>query len=174
MNGDGEDVTIRRLETAIGGLLLSATDAGLVHVGFDVEGEDAVRERLEREVGPVVTGSNGTLDDAARQIEEYLSGARRRFDVPLDTRLARGFRGEVQRRLAEVGYGATVTYSGLAELAGRPAAVRAVGTACATNPLPLLWPCHRVLRSDGGLGGYRGGTGVKVALLELEAAHRTA
>jgi methylated-DNA-[protein]-cysteine S-methyltransferase len=101
-------------------------------------------------------------------LEEYFAGRRRSFDLPLDHALSSGFRAQVQRLLPGIGYGRTRTYKEVAELAGNPRAVRAVGTACATNPLPLVVPCHRVLRSDGGLGGYLGGTEAKEALLALE------
>ncbi len=106
----------------------------------------------------------------ARQLEEYFAGRRRDFDLPLDDRLSAGFRREVQRRLPTIGYGCTMTYRQVAELVGRPAAVRAVGTACSTNPLPVVVPCHRVLRSDGSLGGYLGGPDAKSTLLALERA----
>src|SRR5699024_11496613 len=112
----------------------------------------------------------GILDEADAQISQYLAGGRREFDLPLDTRLATGFRGQVQRHLADIAYGRTATYGQLAADLDRPGAVRAVGTACATNPLPLVWPCHRVLRSDGGLGGYRGRVEAKQRLLAMESA----
>ena len=102
------------------------------------------------------------------QLEEYFAGRRRRFDLPLDLRLAHGFRRQVLEELQDVAYGTTVSYSDLARAAGSPRAVRAVGSACATNPIPIVIPCHRVLRHDGSLGGYGGGVEVKRALLELE------
>ncbi len=108
------------------------------------------------------------LDETARQLEEYFAGRRREFDLPLDLRLAHGFRRHVLDELRDVGYGTTVSYSELAQAAGNPRAVRAVGSACATNPIPIVIPCHRVLRSDGSLGGYGGGLHVKRALLDLE------
>lgn len=167
------DVTYRVVDSPIGRLLLAATPQGLVYVAFEVEDQPAVLEMLATRIGPRVlrvTGPDGVLDEAATQISHYLSGTRRDFDLPLDTRLATGFRGQVQRRLPEVGYGHTVTYKQLAADLERPGAVRAVGTACATNPLPLVWPCHRILRSDGGLGGYRGGLEAKRHLLAMETA----
>ena len=105
---------------------------------------------------------------AAQQLAEYFAGQRRDFTVPLDLRGVTAFRGLVLRELAKVPYGRTTTYAELARAVGNPKAVRAVGSACATNPLPLLIPCHRVLRSDGQLGGYRGGVQAKRYLLELE------
>ncbi|HEY0239540.1 MAG TPA: methylated-DNA--[protein]-cysteine S-methyltransferase, partial [Friedmanniella sp.] len=104
-----------------------------------------------------------------RELEEYFGGRRRRFDVPLDWQLSTGFRRDVLSHLAvDVEYGHTTSYAGLATLSGSPRAVRAVGTACATNPIPVVVPCHRVVRSDGSMGRYRGGEEAKHALLELE------
>jgi len=101
-------------------------------------------------------------------LKEYFAGRRREFTVPLDYRFATDFRGQVLRELARVPYGETTTYRELAGKVGNPKAVRAIGGACANNPLPLLVPCHRVLRADGGLGGYRGSSETKRFLLELE------
>ncbi|MCZ4541231.1 MULTISPECIES: methylated-DNA--[protein]-cysteine S-methyltransferase [Dietzia] len=167
------DVAYRSVDTPIGGLLLAASPAGLVYVAFEVEDSGVVLEMLADRVGPRILGApsgSPVLDAAAAQIDQYLDGRRREFDLPLDTRLARGFRGEVQQHLARVGYGRTATYREIAVELDRPGAVRAVGSACATNPLPLVWPCHRILRSDGGLGGYRGGLAAKQRLLEMESA----
>lgn len=166
------EVVYRIVDSPIGGLLVAATPVGLVYVAFEVEDPEAVLGMLADRIGPRILDAppeSTVLDAAASQIGQYLAGERRGFDLPLDTRLARGFRGQVQHRLARVGYGRTTTYRQLAADLDRPGAVRAVGTACATNPLPLVWPCHRILRSDGGLGGYRGGLAAKQRLLEMEA-----
>jgi methylated-DNA-[protein]-cysteine S-methyltransferase len=112
----------------------------------------------------------GRLDLAAAELGEYFAGRRRLFDLPLDFQLAHGFRRTVLSTLAQIGYGTTASYATVAAAAGNPRAVRAVGTACATNPLPLVVPCHRVVSSDGALGGYVGGAAAKKALLDLEAA----
>lgn len=172
------DVAYREVDSPIGGLLLAATPDGLVYVAFEVEDRADVLDMLATRIGSrvlrVPTGSSaglaGILDEAASQLEQYLAGGRRDFDLALDTRLATGFRGEVQRHLVDVTYGRTATYKQLAAELERPGAVRAVGTACATNPLPLVWPCHRILRTDGGLGGYRGGVEAKQRLLAMESA----
>ena len=105
-----------------------------------------------------------------REIEEYFAGNRRGFDLPLDFALSSGFRQVVQRHLSDIAYGHTESYKDVAEIVGNPRAVRAVGTACATNPLPVVVPCHRVLRTDGTLGGYVGGAEAKAILLNLERA----
>ena len=110
----------------------------------------------------------GDRAPAARQLEEYFAGTRREFTVPLDLGGLTPFRAQVLRALSQVPYGETVTYAELAHAAGNPKAVRAAGSACATNPLPVLIPCHRVLRADGSLGGYRGGVEAKRFLLALE------
>src|SRR5690606_33051107 len=110
------------------------------------------------------------LDGAARELDEYFEGRRRSFDLPLDLRLSTGFRREVVNHLPSIGYGRTESYAQVAAAAGHPRAVRAVGSACATNPLPVVVPCHRVVRSDGTLGGYLGGPEAKTALLALEHA----
>lgn len=177
------DVAFRTVESPIGGLLLAATPRGLVYVAFEVEDQPAVLEMLARRIGPRVLraparadgdGSPGpasrVLETAAAQVDQYLAGGRRDFTLPLDPALATGFRGEVQRRLAGVAYGRTATYKQIAAALDRPGAVRAVGSACATNPLPLVWPCHRILRTDGALGGYRGGLEAKEQLLAMESS----
>jgi methylated-DNA-[protein]-cysteine S-methyltransferase len=164
------DVTYRTVDSPLGRLLLAATPDGLVRVAFEREGHDAVLARLAQDVGPRVVRLPGRLDDAARQLDEYFGGRRRTIDVPVDLRLARGFRRTVLDRLRDVAYGTTTTYAQIAERAGSPRAVRAVGSACATNPLPVVVPCHRVVRQDGVIGDYLGGTDAKRALLALEAA----
>ena len=164
------DVAYRTLDTPIGPLLLAVTDAGLVRVAFESEDHDLVLEQLASDVSPRILRAPARLDDTARQIDEYFAGTRNAFDVLLDLRLSTGFRREVLDRLPEIAYGHTASYAQVAALSGRPRAVRAVGTACATNPLPVVVPCHRVIRSDGSIGAYRGGPGAKAVLLALESA----
>jgi methylated-DNA-[protein]-cysteine S-methyltransferase len=163
------DVAVRTLDTPVGLLLLAATPRGLVRVAFETEDADSVLAELAREVSPRVLRAPGRLDVVARELDEYFAGRRRGFDVPVDLQLARGFRRAVLERLAEVPYARTVSYAELADRAGSPRAVRAVGTACALNPVPLVVPCHRVVRSDGAPGAYRGGPELKRQLLALEA-----
>ena len=156
------------LDTPIGPLWLAGTERGVLRVAFAHEDTDALRGELERLTGVRSEHSSALLDDAVRQLTDYFEGTRRILDPPLDRRLSAGFRGEVQGGLADIPYGTTRTYKQIAHRLGRPGAVRAVGTACATNPIPLILPCHRVLRSDGGLGGYRGGLEAKRWLLHHE------
>ncbi|WP_314174076.1 methylated-DNA--[protein]-cysteine S-methyltransferase [Streptomyces winkii] len=164
------DVAYRTLETPVGSLLLAATEAGLVRVAYDVQDHAAVLTDLAERVSPRVLRAPGRLAQAARQIEEYFEGRRTSFELPLDLRLTKGFRREVIKCLPDIGYGRTESYARIAAAAGSPRAVRAVGTACATNPLPVVVPCHRVVRSDGSTGGYAGGAEAKRTLLSLEAA----
>lgn len=164
------DVAYRTIDTPVGPLLLAATETGLVRVAFEREDFDTVLESLAQKISPRVLKAPRRLDTAAAEIDEYFAGHRHVFDVPLDYALSSGFRQVVQRYLPRIGYGRTQSYKEVAELVGNPKAVRAVGTACATNPLPVVVPCHRVLRTDGSLGGYIGGLDAKTTLLELEKA----
>ncbi|NVM99764.1 methylated-DNA--[protein]-cysteine S-methyltransferase [Arthrobacter sp. SDTb3-6] len=164
------DVAYRVVESPVGPLLLAGTEAGLVRVAFAREGHDAVLAALASTVSPRILRAPARLDEAARELDEYFAGRRRRFELPLDFRLAGGFRREVLAHLPEIGYGHTASYAAVAALTSSPRAVRAVGTACARNPLPLVVPCHRVVRSDGSRGAYVGGTEAKALLLDLEAA----
>jgi len=169
--GDGLlDVAYRTVDTPVGALLLAATPLGLVRVAYAREDHDAVLTRLSDLVSPRVLHAPARLDAAARELDEYFAGRRQRFDLPLDFQLSHGFRRAVLSHLREIGYGRTESYSVVAAAAGSPGAVRAVGTACATNPLPVVVPCHRVVRSDGSLGRYVGGAGAKQALLAMESA----
>lgn len=163
------DIAYRTVESPVGVLLLAATELGLVRVAYAREDHDAVLQQLSDRISPRVLLAPARLDAVARELEEYFTGHRHVFDVPLDWRLSAGFRRTVLDHLADIDYGRTASYAALAHLAGNPKAVRAVGTACATNPLPVVVPCHRVVRSDGGMGGYLGGVEAKRTLLALEA-----
>ena len=164
------DVAYRRVDSPVGDLLIAATGHGLVRVAYTSEDHDRVLQTLADRVSPRILLAPARLDVVARELDEYFAGRRRHFDVPLDWRLSAGFRATVLHHLPEVGYGTTASYAAVAALAGNPKAVRAVGSACATNPLPVVVPCHRVVRSDGALGGYLGGVEAKRTLLTLEAA----
>jgi methylated-DNA-[protein]-cysteine S-methyltransferase len=164
------DIAYRTIDTPVGSLLLAATETGLVRVAYATEDHDRVLESLSDRISPRILHHPARLDSAARELDEYFHGRRRTFGLNLDWRLSAGFRETVLRHLSDIAYGHTASYATVAELAGRPKAVRAVGTACATNPLPVIVPCHRVIRSDGSMGGYLGGLDAKTTLLELEAA----
>ncbi|MFJ8582569.1 methylated-DNA--[protein]-cysteine S-methyltransferase [Micromonospora sp. NPDC093277] len=164
------DVAYTTVDSPVGKLLLAATTKGLIRVAYAREDHDRVLENLAEKVSPRILRAPKRLDDAARELDEYFDRRRKVFDLALDLSLSRGFRQLVQQHLPEIGYGQTRSYREVAELVGNPKAVRAVGTACATNPLPVVVPCHRVLRADGTLGGYIGGFDAKTTLLELEVA----
>lgn len=164
------DVAYRTVDSPLGRLLVAATDAGVVRVAFELENHDAVVEALGGAIGSRVLRGGDRLDDVCRRLERYFAGEVTTIDVPVDLRLAHGFRLEVLQHLTAIPYGSTETYTEVATASGRPRAVRAVGTACATNPVPVIVPCHRVLRSDGSMGGYRGGLAAKTFLLDLESA----
>ena len=164
------EVAWRTVDSPVGDLLLAATPAGLTRVAFAREGFDAVLQQLAERIGPRVLPEPGRLDEPARQLEEYFAGRRTGFELALDDRLSGGFRLAVQRWLPQIGYGRTASYAEVAAAVGNPGASRAVGSACATNPLPLVRPCHRVLRAGGALGGYLGGPAAKQALLDLEGS----
>jgi methylated-DNA-[protein]-cysteine S-methyltransferase len=164
------DVAYTTIDSSLGKLLLAATPKGLVRVAYASEDHDKVLETLSEKLSPRILRAPKRLDEVAREIDEYFAKHRQVFDLTLDLSLSRGFRQLVQTHLPEIGYGQTRSYRDIAELVGNPKAVRAVGTACATNPLPIVVPCHRVLRTDGTLGGYIGGLEAKIALLSLEAA----
>jgi methylated-DNA-[protein]-cysteine S-methyltransferase len=163
------DVAYRTVESPVGTLLLAATDQGLVRVAYDREDHDHVLQGLSDRISPRILRAPRRLDQVTRQLAEYFAGHRRDFVLSLDFRLAHGFRRAVLGHLVLINYGHTETYAEVAAATGRARAVRAVGTACATNPLPVVVPCHRVLRSDGKLGGYIGGLEAKAALLSLES-----
>jgi methylated-DNA-[protein]-cysteine S-methyltransferase len=163
------DIAYRTVESAVGPLLLAATPRGLIRVAFANEDHDSVLVALSQRISPRMLEAPGRLDSTARQLDEYFAGRRHGFDVALDWSLSHGFRRTVLEHLnTDIGYGTTASYAALAQLAGSPKAVRAVGTACATNPIPIVVPCHRVIRSDGAVGAYRGGSVAKRALLDLE------
>ena len=164
------DVAYRTVDSPVGSLLLAATDTGLVRVAYAVEDHDRVLQSLSDRISPRILHHPARLDATARELDEYFAGRRHTFTVNLDWRLSAGFRATVLQHLADIEYGHTASYAAVAQLAGRPKAFRAVGTACATNPLPVIVPCHRVVKSDGSMGGYLGGPDAKAALLELEAA----
>jgi methylated-DNA-[protein]-cysteine S-methyltransferase len=167
------DVAYATADTPVGPLLVATTPRGLVRAAYPRERPDDVLAELARDVSPRVLESPRELDPVRRELDEYFEGRRRGFDLAIDWRLSHGFRCEALKALVGVRYGATITYSELAQRAGSPRAHRAAGSACGSNPIPIVVPCHRVVRAGGGLGGYGGGVEVKEYLLELEGALKT-
>jgi methylated-DNA-[protein]-cysteine S-methyltransferase len=164
------DVAYRTIATPVGELLLAGTGRGLVRIAYPSQGHETVLASLAQTVSPRILHAPRQLDQASRQLDEYFAGQRTAFDLPLDLRLATGFRRTVLAHLPVIPYGHTESYAQVAAAAGSPKAVRAVGTACAKNPLPVVVPCHRVVKSDGTMGRYAGGEDAKRTLLTLEAA----
>jgi methylated-DNA-[protein]-cysteine S-methyltransferase len=164
------DVAYTTADSPFGQLLLATTPQGLVRVGLPNQDPDAALEELASKVSPRVLEAPGQLDDARRQLDLYFEGKSHDFDLPLDWQLTSGFREKVQRAIARIPYGQTSTYTEMARSAGNERAVRAAGTACGSNPIPIVVPCHRVLRTGGALGGYGGGLEMKEALLQHEGA----
>lgn len=162
------DIAYTTVDSPVGPLLLAATPRGIARVAYEAEDHDRVLETIAARLSPRVLRAPKRLDAAARELEEYFARRRQVFDLPLDLSLSKGFRQLVQRRLPEIRYGQTLSYRQVAELVGNPKAVRAVASACATNPLPVIVPCHRVVKSDGTAGGYVGGAAAKTTLLTLE------
>jgi methylated-DNA-[protein]-cysteine S-methyltransferase len=164
------DVSYRIIDSPVGSLLLAATERGLVRLAFANEDHDAVLQSLADTISSRVLAAPPRFEQTVRQLGDYFGGTRRTFDVAVDLRLAKGFRRTVLEKLTSIRYGETASYAAIADLAGNPAAVRAAASACSHNPLPLLIPCHRVVRSDGTIGQYQGGTEAKRFLLTLEQA----
>lgn len=163
------DIVFASTDSPVGEITVAATDTGILAVGWDTE---ALLQKLADKVSPRVLEDRARLDDERRQLDEYFAGRRHTFDVEIDWTLTAGFRREVLHELVTVPYGSIVTYGELAERVHNPKASRAVGSAMATNPIPLIVPCHRVLQSGGGLGNYSGGNGpeTKAWLLRHEGA----
>jgi methylated-DNA-[protein]-cysteine S-methyltransferase len=164
------DVAYGSMDSPVGALLVAVTDRGLVRVAFADEPDDEVLADLSRRVSPRVLRLPALTDVARRELDEYFAGDRRRFDLPLDWSLVRGFAQGVLRATARVPFGSVTSYRQMAEAAGSPRASRAAGNALGSNPIPIVVPCHRVLHSGGGLGGYAGGLDRKRYLLALEGS----
>jgi methylated-DNA-[protein]-cysteine S-methyltransferase len=162
------DVAYANIESPFGSLLLAATSRGLIRVSLPGYDADEALEDLANRISPRVLEAPSRLDDARRQLDLYFEGRLSRFDLPLDWRLSKDFRRRALRAVARIPYGQTRSYTEVAASAGNERAVRAAGTACGSNPIPIVVPCHRVLRTGGALGGYGGGLPMKRALLELE------
>ena len=165
------EVAYATADSPLGSLLLATTPRGLVRLAYtDFRPEDDVLEDLADRVSPRVLRVPSRLDEARRELDEYFAGRRSEFDLPIDWSLTRGFGGDVLRQTARIPFGSTSTYAEVATGAGSPRAVRAAGNALGANPIPVVVPCHRVLRTGGALGGYTGGVERKEFLLRLEGA----
>jgi methylated-DNA-[protein]-cysteine S-methyltransferase len=165
------DVAYATVDSPFGPLLVATTPRGLVRLGFATEDHDDVLEELARRLSPRVLEVPARLDGVRRELDEYFEGQRRRFTVKLDwTLTGQGFRHEVLKHTNAIPYGRTSTYMEMATKSGNRKAYRAAGNALGSNPIPVIVPCHRVLATGGGLGGYGGGLDVKESLLHLEGA----
>ncbi len=164
------DVAYDSVDSPIGVLLVATTDKGLVRISFPTETEGVVLDELARRVSPRVVKAPARVAAVARELDEYFEGRRRTFDTPLDWRLVGPYARKVLRATAAIPFGKVSTYREVARKAGNPAASRAAGNALGSNPIPVVVPCHRVLRTNGSLGGYGGGLDVKERLLRLEGA----
>lgn len=162
------DVAYAYEDSPFGRLLLAQTPRGLVRVSLPAYDPGEALEELAERISPRVLEAPAQLDEVRRQLDLYFEGKLTKFDLPLDWSLTSGFRGKVQHAIYRIPYGQTRSYMELAAIAGNERAVRAAGTACGTNPIPIVVPCHRVLRTGGALGNYGGGVPMKRALLEME------
>jgi methylated-DNA-[protein]-cysteine S-methyltransferase len=167
------DVAYTLVDSPLGPLVLAATRRGLVRLSYTGYREtDEVLEELAARISPRVLEAPARLDPVRRELDEYFEGRRTEFDIPVDWSQLAGFTRKVLRATARIGFGETSTYAGVATRAGSPRAVRAAGNALGANPMPVIVPCHRVLRTGGALGGYTGGTERKEYLLRLEGVMR--
>jgi methylated-DNA-[protein]-cysteine S-methyltransferase len=168
------DVAYATFESPAGKLLLAATPRGLVRLAYLDRGEeDEVLERLARTISPRILASPRRLDEPRRELDQYFAGDRRQFDVALDWSLTRGFGRRVLEATVQIPFGSVSTYKRMAEQAGSPRGSRAAGNALGANPIPIIVPCHRVLHTTGGLGGYTGGLDRKRLLLSIESGQQT-
>ena len=164
------DVAYAPVDSPVGELVAAVTPRGLVRLAYEDGRGDAVLSELAARVSPRVIEAPARLDDVRRQLDEYFEGRRESFDLGIDWTLARGFTRRVLQSTAKVPFGELATYREVASGAGNAAAVRAAGNALGANPMPIVVPCHRVVRTGGALGGYTGGVERKEYLLSLEGA----
>ena len=162
------DIAYCEVDSPIGPLLAATTPAGLVKLGYPNVPMERQLEELSAAISPRLLEAPERLDPLRRELDEYFAGDRHDFDLQIDWRLTAGFVNRVLRETARIPFGETRTYSEMARSAGSPRAFRAAGSALGANPIPIVVPCHRVLRTGGGLGGYGGGLDVKRTLLKLE------
>lgn len=164
------DLTYAAVDSPFGALLVASSRRGLVQVAFPEQGVDPVLEGLSSAISPRILRAPAALDGPRRELEEYFAGRRREFNLRLDWSLVGPFGRRVLAVAQAIAYGSVRSYSQVAAGAGSPRGFRATGRALGSNPLPIVVPCHRVLRTGGGLGGYAGGLERKRLLLDLEGA----
>ena len=164
------DVAYATVDSPFGELLVAATERGVVKLSLPHHGAAEALEQIAAGVSPRVLEAPARLDPVRRELDSYFEGKLKRFETDVDWTLARGFTAKVLHTVARIPYGKTLSYGEVAERAGNPRAFRAAGTACGANPVPLIVPCHRVVRAGGDPGNYGGGPGMKLALLEMEGA----
>jgi methylated-DNA-[protein]-cysteine S-methyltransferase len=163
------DVAYASVDSPLGPLVVAATPRGLVRVAYTEQGSaDDVLEDLAARVSPRMLEAPERLDEPRRELDEYFAGHRKEFDLPIDWSILRGFTLKVLRETARIDFGELRSYAEVATAAGSPRAVRAAGNALGANPMPVVVPCHRVVRTGGALGGYTGGVERKEFLLHLE------
>ena len=162
------DVAYGIHESPLGPLTVFVTPRGLVRLSYPGEPIEEQMDELATLISPRLMSAPERTDEVRRQLDDYFGGTRRDFELPIDWRLLRGFRGEVLRATARIPFGAVSSYREVATAAGSPNAYRAAGNALGSNPVPIVVPCHRVLHAGGGLGGYTGGLDRKRYLLRLE------
>jgi methylated-DNA-[protein]-cysteine S-methyltransferase len=165
------DVAYASVDSPLGPLVVAATPRGLVRVAYTEPGsEDDVLKDLAARVSPRVLEAPARVDEPRRELDEYFAGRRTEFDLPIDWSVLRGFTLKVLRETARIDFGELRSYADVASAAGSPRAVRAAGNALGANPMPVVVPCHRVVRTGGTLGGYTGGVERKEFLLRLEGS----
>lgn len=164
------DVAYGTVDSPLGDLLVASTERGLVRLAYPDEGIDPVLKEMAEEISPRIMESPRATDPIRRQLDEYFEGRRNHFEFQIDWSLTKGFGRRVLQATASIPFGSVDTYKGVAERVGSPRSARAVGNALGSNPIPVVVPCHRVVRTGGNLGGYTGGLAKKVFLLELEGA----
>jgi methylated-DNA-[protein]-cysteine S-methyltransferase len=164
------DVAYSDVDTPVGNLVVASTRRGLVRVSFGPEPREKVLEELAEDVSPRMIESPARLDDVRRQLDDYFERRRHEFDLELDWQLSRGFSRRVLQNTYRIPFGRVSTYGEMAAAAGSPRGARAAGNALGGNPIPIVVPCHRVLHTGGGIGGYGGGLERKRFLLRLEGA----
>ena len=164
------DVAYATVDSPLGPLTVLVTPAGLLRISYQDESLEATLQETADRVSPRVLEAPERTDEVRRELGEYFEGRRRTFDLALDWRLVRGFAAQVLRATARVPFGDVTTYQAVATAAGSPRAYRAAGNALGSNPIPIVVPCHRVVHSGGGLGGYTGGLSRKEFLLGLEGS----